>query len=153
MRDEPLAEHGDRALGGRVEVGERAPLRARADRAVQLDAMRLAQLGGRRAARSSSPSAVKNSARPGELAQLHGGDRAAPRRAARSRRSASRSPRARHPLDDREVEPLDVADDRDARPPALTAPASRRGGAASRRVRGSPGSARQAAPRSAASGP
>ena len=52
VRDEPLAEHGDRALGGRVEMREGAALGTRAHRRLQVEAVRLAQLGGGAAGRA-----------------------------------------------------------------------------------------------------
>src|SRR2546422_7401901 len=48
-RHQPRAEHGDRALVRRVEVGEGAALRARARGGAQLDAVVAQALGRRRA--------------------------------------------------------------------------------------------------------
>ena len=59
MRDEPVAEHGDRPLGVGVDVREGAPLRAARVTACSVDAALLAQLRDASAAELVVADAVK----------------------------------------------------------------------------------------------
>ncbi len=139
MRDEPLAEHGDRALAVGGEVDERAPLEPVAGAGVELDAERRELLG--RAAPglvASERGEERRGAR--ELEHLHGGDRAAARRLGPELVRGQDLAALRQPLDDDAVGELDVPDGRHPRAdqPCPPSPRHHASGAAAR-VRGAQG--------------
>ena len=112
-RAEPRPEHGDGALAVRVQVHERAALRLRVEATLHAHPV-LAQLGVGAVSGLVVAEGGEQRGLPGELAQLHGGHRAAARRLLEGLGRMDDLSRPRHVRHLGELAPLDVAHHRNA---------------------------------------